>query len=215
MATPTASRAPESRESWAGDPPLRGAARRRLIEAAARCAVRDGFAATSLSSVAAEAGVSRPTVYRYFADRHALLRATMLHAAGSLGDDLSRHLRAFRRDPRRMAVEAMLYVLGELPRNPLLAAMWGSTALDSALLADFTGAEVVAMARDALAELVEAAGWSDAEADEAVEWMLRVLLSLLVAPGPERSEAALRDLLERRMLPALRLPPNPSTNGET
>lgn len=212
MSPSPAPRASESRESWAGDPPLRRAARRRLIEAATCCVVRDGFAATSLSSVAAEAGVSRPTVYRYFADRHALLRATMLHAAGSLADDLSRHLRAFQQQPGRMAVEAMLYVLGEVPRNPLLAAMWGSTALDSAMLADFTGAEVVAMARGALAELVKAAGWSDAEADEAVEWMLRVLLSLLVAPGPQRSQAALRGLLERRLLPAL--PPIPSALGD-
>lgn len=216
MTTLPVSRVSELRASWDGDPPLRSAARQRLIEAATRCIVRDGFDATRVSSVAAEAGVSRPTVYRYFPDRRALLLATVLHAGRSLGDDLRHHLRAFREKPRRMAVEAVVYVLGEVPRNRLLAALWGSKRLDAAMLAEFTRPEVVAIARDATADLARATGWSGAEADEAVEWMLRVLLSLLVAPAPERSEAALRSLLERRLLPAL--PPIPRSrsrsNGE-
>ena len=212
MSPPSSPGAAEPRESWAGDPPLRGAARRRLVEAAARCIERDGLDATSLSSVAAEAGVSRPTVYRYFADRHALLLATSLGAGRALGNDLARHLRAFRNEPGRMPVEAMLFVLGEVPRNPLLTAMWTSTVLDAALLADFTRPEALAMARDALGDLVEAAGWSDAQAHEAIEWMMRILLSLLLSPAPERSEAELRALLERRLLPCL--PPIPSSHGD-
>lgn len=212
MSSPGASRAEEPRESWAGDPPLRAAARQRLIDAATRCVMRDGLDATSLSSVSLEAGVSRPTVYRYFEDRHALLLATVLHAGRALGGALDHHLRGLRGEPRRMAVEALLYVLAEVPRNPLLAALWGSTRLDAAMLAESTRPQVVAIARDATAELVRAAGWTDAEADEAVEWMLRVLVSLLVAPAPERSEDALRGLLERRLLPAL--PPLAPSNGE-
>ena len=80
-----ASRSSEPRESWAGDSPLRSAARQRLLEATARCVVRDGLDGTGISAVASEAGVSRPTVYRYFEDRHALILATLLHAGGSLG----------------------------------------------------------------------------------------------------------------------------------
>jgi AcrR family transcriptional regulator len=196
------SRAERPRESWAGDPPLRGAARHRLIEAAGRCVVRDGLAATTLSSVASEAGVSRPTVYRYFEDVQALILATLLEAGRALGGDLSRHLRAWR-EPRRMAIEAMLFVLSEVPRSPLLSAIWSSTALEAEMLADFTRPTVMAVAREALDRLVAAAGWSDTEAEECIEWMLRVLLSLLVAPGPERSEEELRELLERRLAPAL------------
>ncbi|MGH0031270.1 MAG: TetR/AcrR family transcriptional regulator [Myxococcota bacterium] len=191
-----------SSQAWDGDPPHRQAARSRLIEAAARCVVRDGLAASGISAVAAEAGVSRPTVYRYFDDRHALILATLLHAGGELGRDLADHLRAVA-SPRRMAVEAMLYVLEEVPRNPLLHAMWSSTALDADMLADFTGPDVVAMSKQALARLIDAAGWSDAEADEAVETMLRMLLSLLVAPAPKRDADALRTYLHRRLIPAL------------
>jgi AcrR family transcriptional regulator len=193
---------PSARASWAGESPLRGAARRRLIEAAGRCIARDGLAATSLSSVAAEAGVSRPTVYRYFADRHTLILATVLDASRELVSDVDDHLRGFD-DPHEMAVEAMLYVVRAVPRRPLLDSMWSSTALDAEMLADFTRSEVLAQSREALARLEDAAGWSDAEADDAAEWMLRVLLSLLIAPGPERSDDDLRALLERRLVPAL------------
>jgi hypothetical protein len=75
--------------------------------------------------------------------------------------------------------------------------------IDAAMLADFTGPDVVALAREALDGFVKAGGWSDEEADEIVEWMLRVLLSLLVAPAPDRSEAELRSLLNRRLVPVL------------
>jgi AcrR family transcriptional regulator len=202
MSTPPG--ALEPRAAWAGDPPQRAAARQRLLEATLRCVVRDGLAATGISSVASEAGVSRPTVYRYFEDRHGLIQATLLHAGRSLAADLARHLRSLG-EPDRMALEAMRYVLDEVPRNPLLAAVWSSTVLDAAMLADFTRPDIVALARDALGGLVEAAGWSDAEADEAIEGMLRMLLSLLLAPAPERSDAELRGFLERRLLPALGL----------
>jgi AcrR family transcriptional regulator len=202
MATSARPAAAPPSASWAGDSPLRGAARQRLIEAAGRCLARDGLAATTLSSVASEAGVSRPTVYRYFEDVHALILATMLEAGRALGVDLAQHLRAFR-EPRRMALEAMLFVLAEVPRSPLLSAMWSSTVLDAEMLADFTRPRVVAMAREALDRLVQAAGWNDEEAEECIEWMLRVLLSLLVAPAPERSAEELRGLLERRLTPVL------------
>ena len=204
MARPA--RAPAAREAWAGNPPLPSAARERRLEATVRCVVRNGLAATGVSSVAAEAGVSRPTVYRYFEDRRELVRATLMRAGAALGADLARHLEGFD-EPDRMAVEAMLFVLREVPRSPLLTAMWSSTLLDAAMLADFTQPEIVASAREALAPLIAAAGWSAAEADEGIELMVRVLLSLLVAPAPARSPAALRRFLRQRLLPGLGLTP--------
>ncbi len=194
----------DAREAWAGDSPLRGAARERLLDAAARCIVRDGLTSTGIAGVASEAGVSRPTVYRYFRDRHILVQATLLRAAGALAARLAEHLLAFPGAACK-AVEAELYVYAEVPRDPLLREVWNSAVLDADMLADVTGPATLALARGALAGLEEAAGWDDPTADEAIELMLRILLSLLVAPGPERSENELRHFFERRLVPALGL----------
>jgi len=191
--------------AWAGDPPtLHAAARERLLEAAARCIARDGMAGASIAAVAAEAGVSRPTVYRYFADRQALVEATLMHAGRDLVERLVAQLGRFR-GPAEMAVEAVCFVLQEVPREPVLGAMWSAALLDASAVAGITRRPALDWSRDALQDLVRAAGWSGETADEAVEVMLRMLLSLLAAPEPRRSGAALRAFLTRRLVPALGL----------
>ena len=190
---------------WAGDPPtLHDVARERLLEAAGRCVARDGMAGANVAAVASEAGVSRPTVYRYFADREALVEATLMHAGRDLVERLGAHLRRYRA-PAEIAVEALCFVLREIPREPVLGAMWSAALLDAGAVAGLTRRPGLDWSRNALQDLVRAAGWSGAAADEAVEVMLRMLLSLLAAPEPRRSDAALRAFLTRRLVPALGL----------
>jgi len=195
---------PRPAASWAGDSPLPGAARERLLEAATRCIARDGIDGLSMAGVATEAGVSRPTVYRYFADRRALLEATLFYAGRSLADAIGERLRGHA-SPAEKAVEAVLFVHGEIPRDPVLGALWGATRLDAFAVAGITRPTAVAWACHAVKDLVQSAGWSRDEAEEAVETMLRMLLSLLAAPEPRRSEADLRAYLMRRLVPALGL----------
>jgi AcrR family transcriptional regulator len=204
---PLRRRTPRTR-AWAGDPPsLHAIARERLLEAAMLCVARDGMAGANIAAVAAESGVSRPTVYRYFADRQALVEATLMHAGRTLSERLAARLRRFE-TPAEMAVEAMCFVLAEVPRDPILGAMWNDTALDAEAVAGLTRRTAIAWSRGALDALVRAAGWSGATADESVEVMLRMLLSLLAAPEPRRGDAALRAFLARRLVPALALAPS-------
>jgi AcrR family transcriptional regulator len=198
----------EGRPSWAGDPPHRSAARERLLDATERCIVRGGLGAALVAAVASEAGVSRPTVYRYFDDRHALIFATLVRAGRTLAAALDEQLQGVA-DPAEKAVAAELFVLREVGRNPLFSQVWNSTLIDSAMLADVTHPAIIEVARAGLASLEAAAGWSEAEASEAVEWMLRTLLSMLLAPAPKRSEVELHSFLERRLVPALGLDANP------
>src|SRR5271169_2228055 len=48
-------------------------ARERILAAAERCIDRHGIRKTTMDDVACEVGLSRPSVYRYFADRDDLL----------------------------------------------------------------------------------------------------------------------------------------------
>lgn len=50
-----------------------------IIEAASRSFFRDGFAATPIEQVAADAGVSKVTVYNHFGDKRSLFAATVEH----------------------------------------------------------------------------------------------------------------------------------------
>jgi hypothetical protein len=104
-----------------------------------------------------------------------------------------------------MAVEAMCFVLQEIPREPVLGAMWTEAVLDAGAVAGITRRPALDWSRHALKDLVRAAGWSGQTADEAIEVMLRMLLSLLAAPEPRRGGAALRAFLMRRLVPALGL----------
>jgi TetR/AcrR family transcriptional regulator of autoinduction and epiphytic fitness len=51
--------------------------RRRIVEAAARLFVRDGYAATSIGAIAQEAGVAVPTVYAGLRNKAGVLRAVV------------------------------------------------------------------------------------------------------------------------------------------
>jgi TetR/AcrR family transcriptional regulator of autoinduction and epiphytic fitness len=51
--------------------------RRRIVEAAARLFVRDGFAGTSISAIAEEAGIAVPTVYASMRSKANILRAVV------------------------------------------------------------------------------------------------------------------------------------------
>jgi AcrR family transcriptional regulator len=55
-----------------------GSTRQRILTATAEVLGRNGTTKLSLSDVAAQAGVSRPTLYRYFADKRELLGAFMV-----------------------------------------------------------------------------------------------------------------------------------------
>ena len=66
--------------------------RRRIVDAAARLFVRDGYAATSIAAIAAEAGVAVPTVYATLRSKANLLRAVV--ALNVRGDEGQAPLRA-------------------------------------------------------------------------------------------------------------------------
>ncbi|MEM7410349.1 MAG: helix-turn-helix domain-containing protein [Myxococcota bacterium] len=175
-----------------------------MLEAAERCVARDGLAQLGIAGVAAEAGVSRPTVYRYFQDRRELIQATLMRSGEALSSRVADHLSGFD-DPGAMALETVRLSLRATQRDPLLRQVWTNASLDASALAGFTQPFAIALTERAIRPLADAAGWSARESTEASETLMRFVLSLLAAPGPSRSDAALRGYLRRRLLPALGL----------
>ena len=190
--------------AWDGNPPQVDAARARLLEATSRCIAREGLAATSVGAVAAEAGVSRQTVYRYFAGRDQLALRAIFAEGNALRARMISQLAPLT-EPDDIIVETMVLALGEARSNPVLHAIWDSSSLDALVAEIFTQPGGIAWAREAFGRAVEATGWDDAYANTAMEFILRVGLSLLVSTAPERNDEELRSFLYRHLIPGLGL----------
>ncbi|HET6418272.1 MAG TPA: hypothetical protein VFG22_18390, partial [Polyangiales bacterium] len=102
-------------------------------------------------------------------------------------------------------VEATLFSLQAIQENPVLRQVWQPATFDASVLHGFTQPASITFTRIALSEMIEASGWDDAESTEAMEFMLRMILSLLASPEPRRSEQDLRAFLRRRLVPGLAL----------
>ena len=192
------------RRAWDGNPPQVAAARERLLEAAARCIARDGIAAASVAAIATEAGVSRQTVYRYFRSRGELTGGAIAAAADELRAMISTQLRVLS-DPADMIVEALVLGLNETLRHPVLRAIADSSHLDGSIASQLTRPAGIAWVRETLGHAIEAARWNEAAAEARLELILRIFLSLIISPSPERNPDELRAFLYRHVIPGLGL----------
>ena len=196
----------KARHGWRGDPPRSETeARKRIVGAAMRCVDRYGPAKTGLSDVAAELGVTRQTVYRYFASTDDLLAAVARSAADSYLDRLARHL-AQVTDPVDVVVEALAFTIERLPEERYLSVLL-TPGRSGRFFAGVTSPEAIAFAHSLLERTAvdwEKAGYGRAELDELGEFALRMLQSLVLDPGtPRRSGSALRSFLRRWAGPAI------------
>lgn len=105
--------------------------RRCILEAARRVFVRQGYAATRMSDVAAQAGVGKGTLYEYFRGKEDLFETLVVVVARESLESLT--VRGLPEDPRRALAEAIAYIvqvaLGEnLDLYRLFFDFWGVAA---------------------------------------------------------------------------------------
>jgi AcrR family transcriptional regulator len=93
-------------------------ARERIVAAAERCIDRHGIRKTTMDDVACEVGLSRPSVYRYFADRDDLLIELITRHARAL---LARARKSVSRHTSLsdQIVETVIYTAEHARRDPL------------------------------------------------------------------------------------------------
>ena len=93
--------------------------RRRILEATVEAASVHGVARLSMSDVARTAGLSRPTLYRYFASRDDLFAAALLAETQALVAEVVAEL-AEVQDPREAIERGILATLRLTREHPLL-----------------------------------------------------------------------------------------------
>jgi AcrR family transcriptional regulator len=93
-------------------------ARERILAAAERCIDRHGIRKTTMDDVACEVGLSRPNVYRYFADRDDLLIELITRHARALLDRARKSISRQSNLPGQI-IQTVLYTAEHGRRDPL------------------------------------------------------------------------------------------------
>lgn len=193
------------RKGWGGMPPADDdEARKRIVDAALRCIAIHGPAATTAALVSEELSITRRTLYRYFVSTQEMLTAAAEVALiGFMGQIEARMQVA---DVTEHVIEIVASVIERLPDEPLLAVL---LANDPANLfsRQMLRRDVIARSRRVLQNAGidwAAAGYDEQQLDELTEFLLRIVQSMVVAPGdPPKTGDVLRDYLRRWIGPAL------------
>jgi len=119
---------------------------RRLLDAALKVFSQSGYSGASMDSVAAEAGLSKPTLYQYFPSKQALFQAMMLGKRDLMrtafdqpsGQGMIRDLYDFAWDyadtvmrPDMLAIARL--IIGEVQRFPEIGRVYQSSGPDMLL----------------------------------------------------------------------------------
>lgn len=190
------------RESWRNDTPSTvDEARDRLVDAAEECFSRFGVSKTTLEDIASQAGVSRATVYRYFeGGRDEIILGVVLRQAEVFLDALQRRVQR-ERDLADAVVEGVLYTIASVRKNEHLALLFAPEVAGQTTSIAGASTALFELTTDFLRPIFEDAHRrgqlrEGVVADEAAEFVLRMILSLLSVEGPRRrSDAKQRQFL--------------------
>jgi AcrR family transcriptional regulator len=193
---------------WNGNPPpTEDEARRRIVAAAATCVEQFGPVKTTLSDVASELGVTRQTVYRYYANLGELLGAVAQNGIDDFVERMAEHLGTFT-TPADVAIESIVWSVQTIPHERFIGALLQAGETDvfsrgvTSSLALSVGAGILRRVPVDWSEI----GVSDSELESLAEVLMRLFVSFLQYPAePPRSADELRALVRRWLGPALTL----------
>lgn len=179
-----------------------------IIVAAKQCYLADGISATGMRDVADCAGVARSTLYRYFPGRDDLLVATIKSEMEQLNTEIMSALAGYEQ-ASDFVVEGLVLAIREIPRRPLLRAIFTSEEDSRARRVIWSSDIIVEFGEELMAHVIrpaQAAGLlQDAVGPEMlVEWVYRLLLSFLTLPSNWiKSDDELRTTLHALLVPVL------------
>jgi AcrR family transcriptional regulator len=165
----------------------------RILDAAAQLFAHQGIRRPGMEDIARAAGCSRATVYRYFENKPALLRAFVHREARDVTEQVARQLE-HGANQRDVVVDAVVATLAAVRARPYLEPWYSGGATD--LLEVFRESPVIA----ALASGFLSSRGGEPDADLG-RWLLRIVMSFLREPGESPEDE--QRLIERFLLPVL------------
>ncbi|MBW0273202.1 TetR family transcriptional regulator [Nocardia sp. MH4] len=168
----------------------------RILDAAAELFAERGVAAVGMRDIAAAAGCSRATLYRYFDNRQAVRIAFVHRETRRIVAGLTDQIRDIA-DPGERIVAAMLGAIAAVRADPLLIAWFrpGDSGTAGRISQDSDVIESLAATIFADIDL------SDPERSRLARWLTRVIVSFLATPG--RDDADERAMLREYVAPII------------
>ena len=192
-----------SKPTWSGNRPANGhAAQQRICEAAFACFKRLGIGRTTMSDVAREAGITRPTLYKYFRNKEDVLYTAVDRAAYVFAESVVAHARRFSSLEERI-IETIVYVVSEFPRAPNLSLVLGEEG-EALRARAFSDAATQVFSEMTAEPLIELRPDLREQGAEITEIMSRFAISMVLFPGRYSEDLeGLRQLISKRVLPGL------------
>lgn len=193
-----------SKSVWSGHPPSNTTdAAGRLCTAALECFKRHGYEKTTMADIATYAGISRPTLYKYFKSKQDILFAGIDREALTFAMSVADHARQFTTLEERV-IETIVIVVNEMPQHPYLSLIFDQDMSGALRERAFSDEATEVFAQITSRPLVEACPALADDEIEISEVMSRFALSMILFPGRYANDPeGLRQLIRKRILPGL------------
>ena len=190
--------------SWSGDrPKSQIEAKSRVCSAALTCLKRQGIEKTTMSDIAKEAGIARPTRYKYFKNIEEVLSTAIDIEAYCFAESVVKHVTKFATIEERI-VETIIYVVEELPKDPNLSIIINDDSAKTLRDRAFSDEATLVFSEMTAVPLIEIRPELMGQGVEISEIMSRFAISMILFPGKYANDSeGLRALINRRILPGL------------
>jgi AcrR family transcriptional regulator len=182
------------------------AAQTHFLDAAEACFERYGVAKTTMEDIAKMAGVSRPTVYRHFADRETLIVAVVMRRARSLIGKVQAFMR--RQDNLEdQLVEGLMFLVRTGRKDPFVSLLVNPVHLEFAQQVFDTTDAIVDLTHEMWEPILKDA-LDRGELDPALDfysiarWLTHVELILVGRVDLSPDDEEMREMLRTFLVPA-------------
>ncbi len=193
-----------SKSLWSGNRPKSDAeAKRRLCEAALESIKRSGLGKATMSDIAREAGVARPTLYKYFKSKIEIFLAAIDTVAFTFAESIVDHAKEFATVEERI-IEAIIFAVTELPQHRYLSLVLNNECAEALRTRAFSDDATLVFSQMVAAPLIEIRPDLEEGGIEIAEVMSRFAISIIQFPGSYSTDhEGLRQLIKKRILPGL------------
>jgi AcrR family transcriptional regulator len=167
-----------------------------ILDAAISCYLDSGVAGTTIDDIALRAKISRRTVYRYFANKQAVMQAVVESQAVAFFAQLDNAVRRYRDDFPQLLKRSMLYTIDHGPQAPAHKLLMGNNDNVAISSQHYFYSETIKLAWQQLLrepfERAQARGDINSATgfEQLAAWTRRLLMSYILFPETKQSVAA-------------------------